>query len=89
MTRCVIPGDVACASVEDGAVVLHMGTKRYYSLNETGAVIWRLIEANVPVEGIPARLSESYDVSIDEARAAVATLLAELEAMTLITVGAR
>ena len=87
MTHCVIPGDVACASVEDGTVVLHMGTKRYYSLNETGAAIWRLIEANVAVEAIPSRLSESYDVPLDEARGAVGALIAELEAMSLITVG--
>ena len=86
MTRFVIPADVACANVEDGAVVLHMGTKRYFSLNETGAAIWRLIEEGVAIEEIPARLSASYDVTVDEARREVDALLEALEAKTLITV---
>jgi hypothetical protein len=76
--RCTIPHDVACANVEDGAVILHMGTKRYFSLNETGAEIWRLLEEDVPLPEIPTRLSEAFDVAIDEARAAVAELVAVL-----------
>ena len=86
MTRLIIPADVACANVEDGAVVLHMGTKRYYSLNETGAAIWRLIEESVAIEEIPARLSDTYDVTVDEARREVNALVEALEAKTLITV---
>ena len=86
MKRFSIPGDVACANVEDGAVVLHMGTKRYYSLNETGAAIWRLLEESVAIEEIPARLSASYDVTVDEARREVDALVDALEAKTLITV---
>lgn len=86
MTRFVIPADVACANVDDGAVVLHMGTKRYYSLNETGAAIWRLIEESTTIEEIPALLSASYDVTVDEARREVDALLEALEEKTLITV---
>ena len=89
ISRCTIPHDVACANVEDGAVVLHMGTKRYFSLNETGAEIWRLIEEEVPVVEIPARLSESYDVPIDEARAEVAELVAALVEHDLLAIDAK
>lgn len=88
ISRCTIPHDVACASVEDGAVILHMGTKRYFSLNETGAEIWRLLEEDIAVGEIPVRLSESYDVPIDEARAAVAELVAVLVEKKLLTVAA-
>lgn len=85
MTRYAIPADVACATVEDGAVVLHMGTKRYYSLNATGAAIWRLLETDVPLAEIPARLNESYDVAADEARDALDALLAALAEKSLLT----
>ena len=85
ITRCTIPADVACASVEDGTVLLHMGTKRYFSLNETGAEIWRLVEQDVPVAEIPARLSASYDVPIDDAHVAVSELLATLAEHGLLT----
>lgn len=78
IARCTIPHDVACANVEDGAVILHMGTKRYFSLNETGAEIWRLLEEDVPLAEIPERLSEAFDVGVDEARAAVSELVATL-----------
>ena len=79
-----IPGDVACAAVEDGAVVLHMGTKQYFSLNETGAAIWRLLEDDVPLADVPRRLSEGYDVAVDEARAAVDALIAMLREKDLL-----
>ena len=88
ITRCTIPADVACASVEDGTVLLHMGSKRYFSLNATGAEIWRMLEEDCDVAGIPARLSASHDVSIEDARVAVDALLAALAEQDLLTVEA-
>lgn len=79
-----IPAEVACARVEDGAVVLNMGTKRYFSLNETGAAIWRLLEEDVPLADIPQRLSDSYEVPVDEARTAVDSLVAVLKEKNLL-----
>ena len=85
ITRCTIPAEVAGASVEDGTVLLHMGTKRYFSLNETGAEIWRMIEQDVPVADIPGRLSATFDVPIEDARVATSELLAELAQHGLLT----
>jgi hypothetical protein len=85
VTRYAIPPDVACATVDDGAVVLHMGTKRYFSLNETGAAIWRLLEDGIPLDDIATRVTEQYDVAIDAARAAVDELITALEASSLLT----
>lgn len=85
MSRYAISADAACALVEDGAVLLHMQTKRYYSLNETGAAIWRLLEEEVPVSEMGARLVAQYDVGRTAADAAVADLLAELAAEMLIS----
>ena len=82
--RCTIPHDVACAKVDDGAVILHMGTKRYFSLNETGAEIWRLLEEAVPVDELPQRLSEQFDVSVEEARGGVTELIAALAGEQLL-----
>ena len=88
ITRCSIPTDVACASVEDGTVLLHMGTKRYFSLNDTGAEIWRMLEQQVPVAEIPARLTATYDVPLADADVAVAELIAALVEQGLLTVEA-
>lgn len=88
ITRCTIPGEVASASVDDGTVLLHMGTKRYFSLNDTGAEIWRMIEQDVPIAEIPARLTAAYDVPMADARVAVAELLAALAEQGLLSVEA-
>lgn len=86
ITRCSIPADVACASVEDGTVLLHMGTKRYFSLNDTGAEIWRMLEQDVPIGEIPARLTAAYDVALEDARVAVVELIATLAEQGLLTI---
>jgi hypothetical protein len=82
-----ISPDAAFAAVEDGAVVLHMGTKRYYSLNETGAFVWRRLEGGIARAEIVAQLVDEYDVGIAEAEMAVARLLDELLQESLIRVG--
>lgn len=88
ITRCTIPADVACASVDDGTVLLHMGTKRYFSLNETGAEIWRMLEQDVPVGEIPALLNATYDVPLADAHVAVVELVAALAEQGLLTIEA-
>ena len=79
-----ISPDAAFAAVEDGAVVLHMGTKRYYSLNETGAFVWRRLEDGIARGEIVAQVVNEYDVGIAEAEMAVARLLEELAQERLI-----
>ncbi|HJU66991.1 MAG TPA: PqqD family protein [Gemmatimonadaceae bacterium] len=82
--RYTISPDAAFAAVEDGAVVLHMGTKRYYSLNETGTFVWRRLEDGISRAEIVAHVVEEYDVGIAEAEMAVARLLDELVQESLI-----
>lgn len=86
--RCTIPADVAAASLTDGTVLLHMRTRRYFSLNETGAEIWRMVEEDVPVGEMPARLSATYDVTIPDAHTAVVALLASLAGQELVIIEA-
>jgi hypothetical protein len=85
VTRYVISPDAACAVVEDGAVLLHMRTRRYYSLNETGATIWQLLTDHVPIDEIAGRLAEQYDVEHAAAGEAVARLLADLVDESLLS----
>ena len=82
--RYAVSPDAACAAVEDGTVVLNMRTKRYYSLNETGAAIWRMLEDDRAVTEIVAQLIASYDIDESAAASTVGQLLAELSAESLI-----
>ena len=84
--RYTISPDAAFAAVEDGAVVLHMRTKRYYSLNDTGAFVWHRLEDGVARAEIVARIVDEYDVGVAEAEVAVARLLDELVQESLISV---
>ena len=84
MTRYIVSPDAACAAVDDGTVVLNMRTKRYYSLNETGATVWRMLENDAPTEEITGQLVAIYDVTEATAIETVGALLRELEAESLI-----
>ena len=76
--------DAVFAEVPGGGVVLHTGTKRYYSLNETGARIWALLEAR----GDPAEAAETiateYGISHADAEQAVTALVDGLAAAGLL-----
>jgi len=63
---------------ETSAALLHLKTKRYYTLNETGSLIWDLVSQEVEVNGIASRLTEVYDVGADEARDYVIEFLSNL-----------
>jgi Coenzyme PQQ synthesis protein D (PqqD) len=77
------------APLEDGTVILNMRTNRYYSLNETGALVWSMLEQEQPRESIVARLVQTFDVSNADAEQAVAALFRELSAEQLIEIAAR
>jgi hypothetical protein len=80
--------DVVCTSLKNGeSVLLHLGTNTYYSLNETGAVIWALIEQTAPLATIGEALAGRYDVSLERAHQSVAELVTELTTEKLIVVG--
>lgn len=75
----------ACASIHDqGIVILHLGTGKVYSSNETGASIWRRVEQQLPLETISEQLSTEYQILHSTSRNHVAGFLDELERHELI-----
>ena len=60
------------------AALLHLETKRYFSLNETGIQIWRLLEDGRDVAAIAESLVAEYRLEVEEARSKVEAFLAEL-----------
>jgi hypothetical protein len=63
---------------DTSAALLHLDSKRYYTLNETGSILWRLLEAGDSREAMARALGAEFDVSPDEARQAVVEFLDEL-----------
>ena len=69
---------------EREGVLLHLETKRYFSLNGTGMRIWGLLEAEHPPAEIAATLAEEYTVDRGEARQYVQHFLDELREEALV-----
>jgi hypothetical protein len=79
-----IASDTLSASLSDGAVLLHLHTKRYFSLNDAGSRIWALLEQRYSEEQIANTLVDEYEVDPSEAKHAVHQLLEDLLAERLI-----
>lgn len=84
MSRFRVPDTTLAAMLSDGAVLLNLHSKRYFSLNETGSRIWELLGLATPAEEIPGMLVLEYDVSAAQAEQEVAALLDVLVAERLI-----
>ncbi|HSU93591.1 MAG TPA: PqqD family protein [Gemmatimonadaceae bacterium] len=72
------------ATLSDGAVLLNLQTKRYFSLNETGTRIWEMVQQTADEEAIVATLLSEYDVNEPLARSEVRRILDELIEAQLI-----
>lgn len=70
---------------EQEGVLLHLKTKQYFSLNETGVRIWELLEEqqHAPA-GIASALAEEYDVEQEEALRYVRRFLEEMREEHLV-----
>ena len=55
VTRYQAVAEAVFAEVPGGGVVADIGTKRYFSLNETGARIWALLESAGDPDGVGGR----------------------------------
>lgn len=75
----------ATASVhDDGVVILHLGSGRFYTCNGTGAPIWRAIEQHLSLEAIAEEISNAYQIALTTARQHTVRFLDELELHELI-----
>lgn len=70
--------DVLFTTAEDEAVLLHLVSGMYYSLNRIGTVVWTLLAQGLPLDDIVAALGARFDVTADEARGDVAALVNHL-----------
>jgi Coenzyme PQQ synthesis protein D (PqqD) len=66
------------ATLSDGAVLLNLQTKRYFSLNETGTRIWELVQQTADEKTIVETLLREYEVEESMARTEVRRILDEL-----------
>ena len=65
-------------------VLVDLNTKRYYTLNETAALIWRALEQGLASDEIVRQLTEAYDVTPEHAAASLEQTLSTLRARQLL-----
>lgn len=77
----------AVSSFHDhGIVILHAGTGRLFTSNDTGARIWRGIEQHLSLETIASEISSAYHIARTTAREHTLNFLTALEQQSLIKI---
>jgi hypothetical protein len=71
--------EVVYTDLEEGAVLLHLETRFYYSLNEVGQAVWRLLDSAESLEDLLEKLAEAYEVDVQRVEESVSKFLQELE----------
>jgi hypothetical protein len=76
--------EVVSTELEEGAVLLNMETRTYYSLNDVGVEIWRLIEATQGIEELTGELLRKFEAGKDKAESLVSGFIQQLESEKLL-----
>lgn len=72
-------------TIDGEAVILNLDTGSYYSVNQAGATIWRLLDAGASLRRIVQTLTASYTGDPQEIETGVYALVEKLEQERLIT----
>ena len=85
-SQTVTPHDhVVFTDFEGGeGVLVDLNTKRYYTLNETAALIWRALEQGLGSEEIVRQMTAAYDVTSERAAASLEQTISTLRARQLL-----
>lgn len=86
MIKHVVSPNVLAAGLAEETVLLHLGSKRYFRLNATGAVLWKGLEQGLDHAALVGRLTSEFDVDPSVATNEMNRLLAELTKLELVEV---
>ena len=87
MSECVIRNPRLAWREVDGEMIIISPDGQVHELNETATLVWKNAAGDKGLEEIAGEISAAYDVSLDDARADLAELLAVLEMKQLVHVG--
>jgi hypothetical protein len=76
--------EVVATEMEDGAVLLNLESRLYYSLNAVGLEIWRRIESADDADALARSLGGRFEVEGVQARASVSRFIEELQREGLV-----
>lgn len=76
--------NVVTTEQADMAILMDLRSGRYFTLNPVGGVIWSELAAGSSVDQMTSRLTETYDVSAEQAMLDVQELLGSMLSAKLI-----
>jgi hypothetical protein len=65
-------------TIDGEAILIHLGTGTYYSINGAGAEVWQWLAAGVTIDGLMALASARYVATPGEVRAGIEGLIEDL-----------
>jgi len=77
--------DLRLTALEGEGVVLHLGSRRYFTVSETGLVILEALSEPRTLDEIVAALRDRYHVTVEHAAASTRTFLDRCLQAGLIT----
>lgn len=77
--------DVIERMIEGEAVLLDLKSGVYYSLNETGTIVWCLLAGQVSTGELVQSIAEKYESGVEQIENAVMELMLELESQKLVS----
>ena len=75
---CIDHQNVVHETIDGEAILVHLDTGSYYSLDGSGAHVWALIEGGCSAERIVDRLEEAYEAPREDIASAVQLLVTQL-----------
>lgn len=84
--RAVVPEHVLVQEIEGHSALLHLGTERYFGLDDVGTRVWEAIAAADTIGGAVDSLLDVYDVPAERLQADVRALLASLAEHGLVEI---
>lgn len=76
--------NVVSEIIDGEAVIVHLGTGVYYSVDQSGAAIWSLIEQGTPLPAIATAVATHYGLPVAEVEPSVQAFANQLLAEGLI-----
>lgn len=76
--------DLRLTSLEGEGVVLHLGTRRYFSVNETGLTILQALQPKATMPELVTALTSRFEVTDEQAELSVRAFLDRCLASRLV-----
>lgn len=83
-SRWIANKDVTSSEIGDELALLHPATGQYFTLNQTGSIVWGLLEKPRSAQEITLAVAEKYGIAASECQDDIGEIIAQLGDAELI-----